>query len=279
MPAMSTSQTEHATDRAGQPQLRRRWPATAPRAALLLVHGMAEHSERYEHVGAALSERGIDVLAFDLRGHGRSGGRRGHVDSFDHFLDDVEDLLAERRALGVPVVLLGHSMGGLIAAAYAVSGRPEPDLLVLSAPALAADVPGWQRSLAPLLSRFLPTLAMPNDFDGALLSRDTEVGDAYRDDPLRVRKATTRLGSEIFSAMERTTAELGSVGVPTYVLHGSDDRLVPERASAPLGELGNVTRVVHEGLRHECLNEPEKDEVIADLAAWLDDRLTDTPGD
>jgi lysophospholipase len=277
MPAMSTSQTETATDRHGQPQLRRRWPATTPRAALLLVHGMAEHSERYEHVGAALSERGIDVLSFDLRGHGRSGGRRGHVDSFDHFLDDVEDLLAERRGLGVPVVLLGHSMGGLIAAAYAVSGRPEPDLLVLSAPALAADVPGWQRSLAPLLSKVLPTLSLPNDFDGALLSRDTEVGDAYRDDPLRVRKATTRLGSEIFSAMEHTTANLGSVGVPTYVLHGSDDRLVPATASAPLGDLDNVTRVVHEGLRHECLNEPERDEVIADLTAWLDDRLAATP--
>lgn len=273
MRLMSTSETENATDRHGQPQLRRRWRAPEPRAALLLVHGMAEHSGRYEHVGTALSERGIDVLSFDLRGHGESGGRRGHVEAFDHFLDDVEDLLAERRGLGVPVVLMGHSMGGLIAAAYAVSGRPEPDLLVLSAPALAADVPGWQRALAPMLSKVLPTLSMPNDFDGELLTRDPAVGAAYRDDPLRVRKATTRLGSEIFGAMERTTAGIDRVGVPTYVLHGSEDRLVPATASEPLDGLDNVTRVVHEGLRHECLNEPERDEVLADLTAWLDDRL------
>lgn len=271
---MSTAETEFASDRSGEAQLRRRWRVAEPRAAVLIVHGVAEHSGRYEHVGAMLAGRGFDVLGFDLRGHGQSGGRRGHVESFDRFLDDVEDLLAERRTLGVPVVLLGHSMGGLISATYAVSGRPQPDLLVLSAPALAADVPGWQRTLAPLLSKVLPTLSLPNDFDGALLSRDAEVGDAYRDDPLRVRSATTRLGAEIFGAMDRTTAGIGALAVPTYVLHGGDDRLVPPSASAPLGELDPVTRKVYEGLRHECFNEPEQDEVLTDLAAWLDDRLT-----
>jgi alpha-beta hydrolase superfamily lysophospholipase len=271
---MTTGEETWALDRGGEPQLRRRWRAAPARAAMLLVHGVAEHSGRYEHVGASLSERGIDVVSFDLRGHGRSGGRRGHVEDFGHFLDDVEDLLAERRGLGLPVVLMGHSMGGLISAAYAVSDRPAPDLLVLSAPALAADVPGWQRLAAGALSRVLPTVSLPNDFDGALLSRDASVADAYRDDPLRVRRATTRLGNEIFTAMERTAAATGSgLGVPTYVLHGGADELVPPHASEPLAAHPEVTRVVYDALRHECLNEPERDEVVADLADWLDERL------
>lgn len=242
---------------------------------MLLVHGMAEHSARYDHVGAALSERGIDVLSFDLRGHGRSGGRRGHVDAFDTFLDDVEDLLGDRRRLGVPVVLMGHSMGGLIAAAYAVSGRPEPDLLVLSAPALAVEAPTWQRLAAGALARIVPTLALPNDLAAELLSRDPSVAAAYRDDPLRLRSATTRLGNELFAAMDRTRAQAQRLSVPTYVLHGGEDRLVPAAASEPLGANPEVTRVVYEALRHECLNEPERDEVLADLVDWLDERLAD----
>ncbi|MEZ5142948.1 MAG: alpha/beta hydrolase [Acidimicrobiales bacterium] len=271
---MSTGEETYGLDRGGEPQLRRRWRADPCRAALLLVHGMAEHSGRYEHVGRSLSDRGVDVLSFDLRGHGRSGGRRGHVEDFDHFLDDVQDLLAERRGLGVPVVLMGHSMGGLISAAYAVSDRPQPDLLVLSAPALAADIPAWQRVAATALSRLVPTLSLPNDFDGELLTRDPEVGAAYRDDPLRVRKATTRLGNEIFKAMEATaSAAPSSLSVPTYVLHGAADQLVPPQASEPLATHPQVTRKVYDALRHECLNEPERDEVLVDLHDWLDARL------
>lgn len=270
---MTTGEEHYGHTRDGELQLRRRWRAPDPRAAMLLVHGMAEHSARYEHVGRALSARGIDVLSFDLRGHGRSGGRRGHVEAFDQFLDDVEDLLAARRTLGVPVVLMGHSMGGLIAAAYAVSNRPEPDLLVLSAPALAAEVPAWQRLAAGALSRVVPTLSLRNDFAGELLSRDPEVAAAYRDDPLRLRAATTRLGNEIFEAMATVRSRAEHLSVPTYVLHGRDDRLVPAAASEPLGTQARATRVVYDTLRHECLNEPERDEVLADLVAWLDERL------
>src|SRR4051794_39270056 len=112
--------TELRRGRRGADRLARWWtPAGPPVAGLALVHGINEHSGRYEHVGDGLAARGIDVLAFDLPGHGRSGGRRGHVDRFDDLLDEAEDLIADRRALGVPVVLLGHSLGGLIAVAYA----------------------------------------------------------------------------------------------------------------------------------------------------------------
>lgn len=267
------STVERTTTASGHERFQRRWAAEDPRAALLLVHGIAEHSGRYEHVGDAFAAAGIDTLSFDLRGHGESGGRRGHVESFDDFLDDVADLLDERRQLDAPVVLMGHSLGGLIASTAVVRGRARPDLLILSAPALDAQVPGWQRSLAAMTGRFLPTLSIRNDFDGSRLSRDDAVADAYRDDPLRTRVSSARLGSSVFGAMASTSSALDRITMPTYVLHGTDDRLVPTSATEPFEQLPNATRVVYDGLRHECLNEPEQDEVIAGIIGWLDTQL------
>ena len=245
----------------GTGQLRRRWEVPDPAAALLLVHGIGEHSGRYLHVGRFFADAGLDVVAFDNRGFGRSGGRRGHVESFDHFLDDIEERLAERRELGVPVVLFGHSLGGLMAANYLVSGRPAPDLAVLSSPALSAEVPTWQR--------LTPKLFIGANIDGPGLSRDPEVQQAYVDDPLRVAGATAGLGLAIFSAMRRLNGKLDRLDVPTYVLHGEDDPVVPPAASLPLAALDGVTHRWWPGLRHECLNEPEQDEVMSEIAAWI----------
>lgn len=240
---------------------------------MLLVHGIGEHSGRYEHVGAALAAAGMDVLAFDQRGFGKSGGKRAYVKSFDEFLDDIEPLLTERRELDVPVVVMGHSLGGLISATYLVSDRHGPDLAILSSPALAAELPSWQRVAAPLLGTIAPGLKIPADFDGSVLSRDEAVQVAYETDPLRVPASTARLGREMLSAMKSTNADLHRLDLPTYVLHGSDDALVPPSASEPLAALPNVTRRVWPGLRHECLNEPEQADVIAELVAWLDVQL------
>lgn len=274
MRTVITSTTETATTHDGLTQLRRRWrPSGDARAAMLLVHGMGEHSGRYEHVGAAFAAAGIDVLAHDQRGYGASGGERGHVDDFDHFLADVELLVADRRSVGSPVVLMGHSLGGLVSATYLVSDRPQPDLGVLSAPALAADVPGWQRIAAPTLGTIVPKLKIPADFDGEVLSRDPEVQRAYEHDPLRVPHSTARLGREIFSAMKETRSSIDRLDVPTYVLHGSADTLVPPSASAFLADHPQVERRVWDDLRHECLNEPERDEVIGEIVTWLDGQL------
>lgn len=275
MPAVTTSTTEFATTHDGLEQLRRRWrPSGDTRAAMLLVHGIGEHSGRYEHVGAAFAEAGIDVLAHDQRGYGRSGGLRGHVDDFDHFLADLEELLADRRDTGQPVVLMGHSLGGLVSTSYLVSNRPQPDMAVLSAPALAADVPAWQKVVAPALGTIAPKLKIPADFDGSVLSRDIEVQDAYENDPLRVGSSTTRLGRESFAAMASTRASIDRLRVPTYVLHGARDTLVPPSASAFLAELPNVERRLWPNLRHECMNEPERNQVLDEIVAWLDGQLT-----
>lgn len=234
------------------------------------MHGIGEHSGRYEHVGNALSDAGFDTLAFDLRGFGETSGKRAFVTDFSEYTDDVADLLAVRRQLGVPVVLMGHSLGGLIVATYLVGDGPEPDLAVLSAPALQAEIPRWQRIAAPLLSRVAPQLHVKSEFDGSILSRDVSVQRAYDDDPLRVNGTTTSLGREIMTTMQATSERIGAITVPTYVLHGGADRLVPPVASEPIGELPNVTRKVWEGLLHECLNEPEWPDVVAGIIAWLD---------
>lgn len=262
------------TTRDGLTQRRRHWAAASPRAAILLVHGIGEHSGRYEHVGGALSDSGFDVLSFDQRGFGETGGRRAFVTQFSEYTDDVADLLVERRRLDVPVVLMGHSLGGLIAATYLAGTDPQPDLAVLSAPALSAEIPRWQRIAVPVLSRVSPRLHVKSDFDGSVLSRDEAVQEAYNSDPLRVDGATTALGRQIMSAMASTSAQVERITLPTYVLHGADDALVEPVATESIGQLPNVTRKVWPGLRHECFNEPEWPEVTAGVTTWLDTQLS-----
>lgn len=265
---------EFGTTRDGLKQLRRHWPAQQPRAAVLLVHGIGEHSGRYEHVGQALASAGFDTLSFDARGFGQTDGRRAYVESFDEYVDDVVDLMERRRELGVPIVLMGHSLGGLVVATYLVSEHRQPDLAVLSAPALEAQIPAWQRTLAPVLGRVLPRVRLPADFDGSVLSRDEEVQRAYDDDPLRVGGSTAALGRSVLAAMKSTADALDRITVPLYVLHGAEDELVPPTASEAVGALPDATRRVWPDLLHECLNEPERHEVLAEIMTWLDDQLS-----
>jgi alpha-beta hydrolase superfamily lysophospholipase len=243
----------------------------------LILHGIGEHSGRYQRTGRLMSEVGLDVQAFDLRGHGLSGGRRVYVRRWDDFLDDVEVQLAALRQRGGPIVLFGHSLGALIALTYACSTRPAPDLLVLSAPPLSAKVPGWQRTLAPILGRVAPTVVLANPISADQLARDPAVGIAYFADPLVQPYSTTRLGAQFLSATRRVRSELDRLTVPALVIHGGADTLVPTAASEPLGALPGVERRVLPNLRHETLNEPEGPEVVAQIVAWLREHIPGAP--
>ena len=253
------------------------WPAVGtPRAHLLLVHGIAEHAGRYEHVGTQLARAGITTHAYDQRGFGASGGHRAYVDRWSQYHDDVEDRLTDVRtaAGGLPVVLYGHSMGGLIALGYVLADppRPLPDLLVLSAPAIDAAVPGWKRTLASILGGTVPRFAIANTFPKGGLSSDPAVEAAYLADPLAVHRTTTRLGVSLFREQDRVKSALtGGAPLPvtTYVLHGADDPIVPEWASRSLEGRANVTRRVYEGLHHETHNEPTGPTVIDDTIGWI----------
>jgi alpha-beta hydrolase superfamily lysophospholipase len=238
-------------------------------ATVLIVHGIGEHSGRYERTGRLMSQAGLDVHAFDLRGHGLSGGRRVYVRRWDDFLDDVAERLAQVRQDGRPLALLGHSMGALIALTYVCSDRPAPDLLVLSALPLGARTPAWQRLLAPVLSRVAPTMLISNPITADQLSRDPAVGIAYFEDPLVQPRSTTRLGAELLRAMKRARSEIGRLHLPTLVIHGGADTLVPTAVSEPLAGVAGVERRVLPNLRHEVLNEPEGPEVVAAIVEWL----------
>jgi alpha-beta hydrolase superfamily lysophospholipase len=216
-----------------------------------------------------MAEAGLLVQAFDLRGHGLSGGRRVYVRRWDDYLDDVEVRLAALRDPGVPLVLVGHSLGALICLTYVCSARPAPDLLVLSAPPLDATVPASQRFLAPILGLVAPTVVVSNPISGDQLARDPAVGIAYFADPLVQPRSTTRLGAQFLSAMKRARAQLDRLHVPTLVIHGGADCLVPTAVSEPLARLPGVERRVLPDLRHETLNEPEGPEVVAGIVEWL----------
>ena len=268
------STIDHGTTRDGLIQMRRRWQPVGPaRAAVLLLHGIAEHSGRYGHVGDRFAAAGFDTVAIDHRGYGRSGGYRGHCDSWSQFSDDVQDQLFEVRKLGLPTVLMGHSLGGLMATRYVVDEHPPPDLLVLSGPALGAEIPSHLRLAAPILGRLMPLLEIKGEGDPSLLSSDPRVGETFYADPLRVANPTARMGLEILRAISAARANIERVTMPTLVVHGGDDRLVPTEVSEIFETLPNVTRIVYPELRHEVFNEPSGPEVIDEVIAWIDSYL------
>ncbi len=269
-----------ATTRDGVTLLTRHWePAGDPWAAALLVHGTSEHSGRYEHVGNWLAAAGIDVHAFDQRCWGGSSAGRGDIERWDDFLDDLGERLAAVRAVippQRPVVMYAHSLGGLIATQYVLGGRALPDYLVLSAPGIESTHPRWLRTVAAVGARVAPTMRVSAGHNGWMLSCDPAVGEAFAADPLAVHNPTFRLGAQGF-ASQRPTAEaidrLRAAGapfpLPTLVIHGTDDRIVPCAATERLGALDNVTRRVYPGIRHELHNEPQGESIVGDVIEWI----------
>jgi alpha-beta hydrolase superfamily lysophospholipase len=261
----------------GAPLLfRRGWLPERPWGALLAVHGYAEHSGRYEELGAWFAGRGLAVLAYDQRGHGRSEGIRCHVDRFAEFLDDLDLVLERVRAEhpDLPAVLLGHSMGGLVVSAFLADRRPTVAAAVTSGAALALG-PGVSKgriTAARLMRRLAPRLALGSGLDPAGLSRDPEVVRRYLEDPLVYRTMTTSLAAELLGAIPAVAARAVEVQVPMLLLHGSDDPLCPiEGSRAFHGGVrvpGTAFRA-YPGLRHEIFNEPERASVFADLLEWL----------
>jgi alpha-beta hydrolase superfamily lysophospholipase len=253
----------------GGAQLVRDWDPVGPnKGDLVLVHGIGEHSGRYARTGSLLAEAGYRVRGFDLIGFGASSGVRGDISRWSLYLDQIEGNLAIVKTPGRPLILMGHSMGGLIALEYALSERPQPDLLILSAPALAGGK-AWQRAAAPILARIFPKMLVPTKVSGDQLSRDPKVGEAYFSDPMVLTKASTRLGASIFAAQARTIEALSGLTIPTLVTHGGEDNLVPTACTERLAAVAGVERKVFPELRHETLNEPEGPEVVAEIVNWI----------
>jgi acylglycerol lipase len=277
----AAARVDHVRARDGTTLLTRHWPVPSgePWATMLLVHGLAEHSGRYEHVGAQLAAAGIDAHAFDQRGFGASGGPRASIDRWSQFHDDLEERLLGLRSLAPtrPLILFGHSLGGLISLGYVLDGRAQPDLLVLSAPAIAASIPVWQRVLVGSLRRVAPGLLLANRLDTNVLSSDPAVRARYIADPLNQHKTTVRFAHAAFGEVRRVAVALDRLSMPTLVVHGALDRLVPTETSAALEGRPGVTRRVYPDTRHELHNEPVGPRVIDDIVAWVRDRVSHMP--
>jgi alpha-beta hydrolase superfamily lysophospholipase len=293
---METSQNiamAQAAEPAGQATLRTRdgvelplyvWRASAPpRAAIALVHGLAEHAGRYAALAARLNAAGIDVYAIDLRGHGRAPGRRTWIARFDEYLDDAEALLAHASAQcaaqGTPLFLMGHSMGGAIAALYAVERLPQSRVplagLLLSSAALAPgrDVPAWKIAASRVISAIWPTFPAMK-IDAALLARVREVVEANRADPLVHHGAIpARTGAQLLEAMKRIEAGRAQLRLPVLIWHGTEDKLTePEGSRAFAANVGSPDRTLtlYEGSYHETLNDLDRERVIGALIDWID---------
>lgn len=251
-------------------------PDGPPVAVALIVHGLGEHGGRYGTVAAMLTRAGVDTWSYDHRGHGGSGGRRNHVERWSQLHGDLQERIERLRAdrPGLPFILYGHSMGGLIVAGYELADppRPLPDVTVLSAPGLDADLARWKKPLARLLTGIVPKMKVTNGLPDGGLSRDPDVRRRADEDPLNTSSSTVRFGAEAFDEQDRVNAQLRAhraMPTPTYVFHGSADPIVPLRATEVFEGMTNVTRHVHDGLRHECHHEPEHEHVLGEVVAWL----------
>jgi alpha-beta hydrolase superfamily lysophospholipase len=255
----------------------RSWVPVQPTRSLVLVHGYAEHSGRYEHVGAWFAERGAAVHAYDHQGHGLSAGRRCHVRRFGDFLDDLEVVVERvgRHAPELPLFVVGHSMGGLIVCAWARERRPQVKGLVVSSPPLARpDAVSATRLAVLRAARWVaPTLSIASELDPQGLSRDPAVAEAYLADPLVHLRMTLSLGAELFAAIGRTGPGGSGVGLPMLMLHGSADPICSPAASQAFArDVPDCRYRSYPELRHEIFNEPERETVFADVQAWLEER-------
>jgi alpha-beta hydrolase superfamily lysophospholipase len=255
---------------------RRSWLPREPERVIVLVHGLAEHSGRYEHFGAWFAARGCAVHAYDLRGHGRSEGRRGHLRRFRDHLDDLDALFAAVRAEhpGVRPHLIGHSLGGLVVTSFLCEREPELASAVTSGAALevSKELSGGRALAARLLRRVAPRLALPLGLDPNGLSIDQEVSRAYVADPLVFRRVTTSLAVESMEAIERTAACAARVRTPILMMHGEDDPICPVTATRRFFEGLTVEPReirIYPGLRHEIFNEPDHERIFEDVLSWI----------
>lgn len=257
----------------------RHWATENATATILLLHGGGEHSGRYGHVAEFFNGRGFELRAYDQRGSGNSGGAEMDIEQWSDFVDDLQ-FVVESEVLGtkLPWVLYGHSIGGLVSIAYLKdAGRPQPDAAVLSAPSLDNNAPLWKRLAAEGVGRFLPTLRIPSGLKGDQMSKDPDVIEAYLSDPLNSHNWTARWGRLALAAQAQAYDDIDRISVPTFVVHGTEDDVAPTDCSAPLAAVDGVERKLYPGVRHEVHNDLEWEEILTDVADWLDATLADQP--
>jgi alpha-beta hydrolase superfamily lysophospholipase len=243
------------------------------------VHGHGEHTSRYAHVAEALGRQGFVLFGADLRGHGRSGGARGHISSTEDFMQDIDVLLEQARAYypGLPIILYGHSVGGILVLNYGLLRKPEVKGVIAASCAIhtAVEQQKIKVMLAKVLGSLSPNTLMASGLDPKGISRDQKVVQAYIDDPFVHDKISLGFGKLMLDATSWTLAHAGEFTLPLLLLHGKADVIAFPSSSvefaAPLKE--KCTLVLWDDAYHELHNEPEKNEVFKTMTLWMDARL------
>ncbi len=254
-------------------------PEQAPRAVICLVHGLGEHIGRYRHVAAALTDEGFVLIGFDQRGHGRSGGPRGHTPSYGQSMDDVALLIqqASARYPGLPMFLYGHSMGGNEVINFTLRRAPQLKGVIATGPLLrlAFQPPAAQVTLARVMNGIFPGFTQKSGLELAALSRDQAVVEAYVCDPLVHDKISARLFVELFDSGEWALNRAAEFTLPLLLMHGSADRLTSANASREFARNGgrNINLRIWDGWFHEIHNEADQAEVFKVMVDWLNERL------
>ncbi len=251
------------------------------RGVVLIVHGLGEHAWRYDPLASRLNEWGFAVRAYDQYGHGESMGQRGALPDDDRLLQDLAEVIDESRArmhASTPLIVLGHSMGGLVAARFVALQLRKVEALVLSSPALDAGLSGVQKLLLAVLPRVAPDLRVGNGLDANYLSHDPAVVARYKADPLVHDRISTRLARFIAESGPAVIAAAPRWSLPTLLLYAGADKLVNpagSRAFAAAAPKAVVAAYCFEPLYHEIFNEaaPDNQQVFAQLRSWLDTRF------
>ncbi len=254
-------------------------PENKPKAVIALIHGHGEHVGRYEHVAKAMTNAGYVFAGFDLRGHGKSGGIRGHFPSWDAVMQDIRDffIFLTQRYPDLPQFIYGHSLGGLIVITYALQNKKGLQGVIATGAGLRSQIHDQKLkvTVAKVLGSIAPTALIPSGLDISILSRDPAVIKAYNSDPLVHDRMSLGFGKAGLNATDYAWAHAEEFSVPLLIMHGAADRNTYPHGSADFSKLAaknnkDVTLKLWDGLYHEVHNEPEKEQVIQFMIDWLD---------
>ena len=257
------------------------WEPTVvmPRAVVCLVHGLGEHSSRYAHVAEALGKEGYILFSFDHRGHGRSGGARGHISSIDDFLNDIDFLLekARTRYPNLPILLYGHSLGGILVLNYTLNRKPDIKGVIATSSGLrtALEEQPVKIMMAKILGSIIPTTAIASGLDPKAISRDETVVQTYLKDPLVHDKVTLGFGKVMLGVTRWTLDNAKDFPLPLLLMHGKNDAIAYPSGSIEFAAAlkDRATLVLWDGGYHELHNEPEKADAFKTILMWMDARL------